>query len=311
MSEKTAPLVTIGIPTYNRASANLADTINRALNQTYQNIEVIVSDNCSSDNTPELLASFNDPRLHYHRQETNIGANNNFNFLVQKATGKYFLLYHDDDAIDPDFIETCMKHLDHNQETGIIHTGVRIIDANDAVLAEYPVKCHCHSFEDFVMGWFEGKFALFLCSTLFNTEALQGIKGFHSPHNLYQDIVAEMQLAASLGSTQVPEVKASFRRHDANFGGNSRLDDWIDDSLFILKLIEELATSPPEGFMWRGQKFQCRLNYNRANNASGVITRLRNYYKVAKAFNFAFSPAKYAWQLDIKPRLLGRKKLAH
>ena len=57
------PLVTIGIPTYNRANANLLAVINAALNQTYENLQVLVGDNASSDHTPELVTSINDPRL--------------------------------------------------------------------------------------------------------------------------------------------------------------------------------------------------------------------------------------------------------
>ena len=50
---KSFPLVTIGIPTYNRANSTLSLTINSACNQDYPNLEIIVSDNCSFDNTKE------------------------------------------------------------------------------------------------------------------------------------------------------------------------------------------------------------------------------------------------------------------
>ena len=94
-SSKYNPLVSIGIPTFNRADGNLRKVIERALGQTYQNVEVIVSDNCSSDRTPELVQSIEDHRLRYIRQEVNIGANNNFNFCLNQAKGEYFLLFHE------------------------------------------------------------------------------------------------------------------------------------------------------------------------------------------------------------------------
>ena len=93
-------LVTVGIPTFNRASGYLRGAIESALAQSYSNIEVIVSDNGSTDHTPDIVRSFNDPRLIYFRQESNIGQLNNTNFIVQKARGDYLLIYHDDDIID-------------------------------------------------------------------------------------------------------------------------------------------------------------------------------------------------------------------
>ena len=60
------PLVTIAIPTYNRADAYLGEAIQSAINQTYPNLEIIISDNCSSDYTGLLVESFKDPRIQYY-----------------------------------------------------------------------------------------------------------------------------------------------------------------------------------------------------------------------------------------------------
>ena len=157
MTANNNRLVSIGIPTYNRASGNLRKVIERALDQTYTNIEVIVSDNCSTDNTPELVQSFEDSRLRYFRQETNIGPNNNFNFCLNQARGEYFLLFHDDDMIDQGFIEVCMSSLKPDQTVGVIFTGVRIIDEHDNVLQEHENNGSGLSPVEFIMGWFENR----------------------------------------------------------------------------------------------------------------------------------------------------------
>jgi glycosyltransferase involved in cell wall biosynthesis len=99
------PLVSVGIPTYNRADGYLKEAIQSVLNQTYPNLEIIVSDNCSSDDTGTVVKAFNDSRIRYHRHDVNIGPNNNFNFCLDQAQGAYFLLLHDDDLIDPDFFQ--------------------------------------------------------------------------------------------------------------------------------------------------------------------------------------------------------------
>ena len=99
-------LVTIAIPTYNRANLYLRDVISAALDQTWENIEVLVGDNASTDNTDKVVSEFKDPRLRYIQHKNNIGANGNFNALLNAAKGKWFFLFHDDDMIDGDFIES-------------------------------------------------------------------------------------------------------------------------------------------------------------------------------------------------------------
>lgn len=96
MHSKAQPLSTIAIPTYNRANSYLREAIRIAMNQTYPNIESIISDNCSMDNTETVVKNFKDHRIRYFRQGKNIGGNNNFNFCPSQAKGKYFLLLMDD-----------------------------------------------------------------------------------------------------------------------------------------------------------------------------------------------------------------------
>ena len=118
-----APLVTIAIPTYNRAATYLPGVIEAALDQTWSNIEVLVGDNASTDDTPAVVARYSDPRLVHVRHPVNLGANGNFNRLLELARGEWFLLLHDDDLLDPDFVSKCMAALAGRSQTGVIRTG--------------------------------------------------------------------------------------------------------------------------------------------------------------------------------------------
>ena len=89
MNGDSSTLVTIGIPTYNRAGGYLRKVIERSLGQTYQNLEIIVADNCSTDETPELVQSIDDPRLRYFRHDTNIGAINNSRLSIFLRLPRY------------------------------------------------------------------------------------------------------------------------------------------------------------------------------------------------------------------------------
>jgi glycosyltransferase involved in cell wall biosynthesis len=104
------PLVSVGIPTFNRPSG-LRRTLEHICKQTYSNLEILVSDNASrSSETEGVVREFekHDKRIKYFRQSTNIGAIANFRFVLEKASGEYFMWAADDDEWDATFIETCL-----------------------------------------------------------------------------------------------------------------------------------------------------------------------------------------------------------
>ena len=102
------PLITIGIPTYNRALL-LKECVTGALAQSYQNIEVLVSDNASTDDTLAVLSSINDTRLRVITNPKNLGAVENFSKCIREATGDYLVLLSDDNFLDKDFLERCVQ----------------------------------------------------------------------------------------------------------------------------------------------------------------------------------------------------------
>jgi len=136
MHHRENPLVSIAIPTYNRADSYLKEALQSVLNQTYQNFELIVSDNCSSDDTELVVKNFRDNRIRYFKQTENIGQNNNCNFCLAQARGKYFMLLYDDDLIDPDFLEVCTNAIPADRDVGAVLTGVREINEKGKILGQ-------------------------------------------------------------------------------------------------------------------------------------------------------------------------------
>ncbi len=161
MTNKIPPLVSIAVPTYNRANSFLKESLASAINQTYQNIEVIVSDNCSTDNTELVVKSFNDSRIRYFRQKENIGAINNGNYCLDQAKGVYFTLLHDDNLIENDFIEICLKSVGYSEDIGVIRAGTRWIDEEGNVLREYPNMAKGLSTDAYFRAYFSGQTASF------------------------------------------------------------------------------------------------------------------------------------------------------
>lgn len=114
------PKVSIGIPVFNGAKT-LTKTIEAAINQDYKNIEIIISDNASTDETRSIAEKFLeiDSRIRYIRQEKNIGMTANFSKVFQSATGEFFMWAAHDDQHKPNFISSCLPYLLSNPESGL------------------------------------------------------------------------------------------------------------------------------------------------------------------------------------------------
>lgn len=134
MSLNTSPeeLVSIIIPTYNRPEY-LKKAIYSVLQQTYQNIEVIVSDDCSSENPQPLVDAFNDSRVRLRRNETNAGVGLNATYAFKEAKGKYVASLNDDDIWQKDFLEKLVPHLEANPEVVLAFCDFYVIDAEGKV----------------------------------------------------------------------------------------------------------------------------------------------------------------------------------
>lgn len=116
-NSKDGPLVTVGLTTRNRVHL-LARALDSLLNQTYRNIELIVSDNGSTDGTKEMAPAYaeRDSRIHYVRHDGAMSGLDNLAFTVKEARGKYFMWASDDDSWEPLFIEKLVEALEKNPE---------------------------------------------------------------------------------------------------------------------------------------------------------------------------------------------------
>jgi len=129
MNYAFAPSLTVGLAVYNGAEF-LEETIKSVLAQTYTDFELIISDNASTDMTETICRRYaeSDARVRYIRQNENIGASANFNFLFSEARGKYFKWAAADDLLAPEYLERCIGLLDTHPEYVLCHTQTVTID---------------------------------------------------------------------------------------------------------------------------------------------------------------------------------------
>ena len=125
------PLVSIIMPNYNH-SMYLEQSIQSALNQTYSNIEVIVNDNASSDNSIAVAKKYIDRGVIINKNPQNI-YNFNYDILDDSVNGKYFVLLCADDILKEDFVENAVGIMEKYPEIGFVHGERDYIDENGRI----------------------------------------------------------------------------------------------------------------------------------------------------------------------------------
>lgn len=133
-------LVSVIVPVYNR-SMYLKQAIQSALNQTYKNIEIIVSDDCSPESPQAIVESFDDPRIRFRRNPTNLGVADNIITTVKEARGKYIASLNDDDLWNENFLEKLVPQLENNQNLVLAFCDHYIIDDNSNIDEAATEEC--------------------------------------------------------------------------------------------------------------------------------------------------------------------------
>lgn len=128
------PLVSIGLPVYN-GERFLAAAIDSLLGQSYRNLELVISDNASTDGTPEICRRYAglDDRVRYSRLPENIGGVPNANRVFTLATGTYFMWAADDDVWLPTYVEGCVRVLESDPSVVLVCSEMAIIDEAGAI----------------------------------------------------------------------------------------------------------------------------------------------------------------------------------
>jgi len=121
------PAVTVCIPTFNRREL-LGRSLRSVLDQSWQDCEVIVSDNASTDDTEEYVRSIQDPRLRYERLPANIGLFGNLSRCLRLGNGRFRVMLPDDDAMLPGNLEAKVRFLDEHPSAGMVHSAFRYLD---------------------------------------------------------------------------------------------------------------------------------------------------------------------------------------
>ncbi len=181
---KNLPLVSIGLPTHN-GDKYIALMLQSLANQTYPNIELIISNNNSTDNTLKICNLFKKKfnNIQIFTQKSTLCAVDNFNFVLEKATGEYFIWASDDDVFMPGIIKTLVKNLTKSpSRVAGVSPAFVVIDAQNKIhplnsrikLSIFPTEVTAILFLKIPMKAYKANFIY----GLFRTSILKKIGGF-------------------------------------------------------------------------------------------------------------------------------------
>ncbi len=130
------PLVSICTPTYHRPHL-LERAIRSVLAQTYQNFEIVITDNSTNDESAKLVLQLNHPKIRYYRNGENIGTLNNIKKAASLAQGKYIVVLMDDDLLKPTALELMVAAFEAHPTVGVVMAPMALIDADDRRIHPY------------------------------------------------------------------------------------------------------------------------------------------------------------------------------
>ncbi len=200
------PLVTVITVTYN-SSAYVRDAVESVVAQTYKNIEYIIADDCSTDDSWNIICEYKDPRIKAYRNEVNLREYPNRNKAISEATGKYLIFIDGDDVLYPHAISTFVYYEKNYPDLGMYISR----EWDPKILVPLLISSlNIYKFEYLDNGILGGNFT----NVFFNTQIL---KSFSLPLNIKTgDTYIQLKIAQHYPALIIPGNLAWWRRRRGN-----------------------------------------------------------------------------------------------
>ncbi|MET8472529.1 glycosyltransferase family 2 protein [Streptomyces sp. NPDC006422] len=207
------PRLSIGLPVYN-GEEYLAESLDALLGQTYDDFELVITDNASTDRTQDICRDYagRDQRIRYIRLPRNIGAAPNHNYVFTQCRGELFKWASHDDLYARDLLRRCVQALDEHPEVVLAHADQAVIDEDGKVKVPYAYTLNTDSPrapERFRSMLFEPGGDDFY--GVIRADVLRKVKPHDSYHHADRTFVAEIGLHGPFH--QVPELLYFRRDH--------------------------------------------------------------------------------------------------
>lgn len=193
--------VSIVLPAYKRKF--LGPMIDSLLEQTFKDFDLIIVDDASPENLKEFIGTYDDSRIHFYKNEKNIGGKDlvaNWNHCIDYAKGELFLLASDDDIYAPTYLAEMVKLADEHPEVDVFHSRVAVIDENGKIIHVGEPVAEYESDIDFIYQRGIKRRTQLVPDFICRTEALRKIGGFiNYPKAWFSDEMTWYLLAKGKG----------------------------------------------------------------------------------------------------------------
>jgi glycosyltransferase involved in cell wall biosynthesis len=210
------PRVSVLIPTYNYACF-LAEAVESVLMQDFQDFELIIVDDCSADNTAEVVKPIcaRDARVHFSVNATNLGMVNNWNHCLKRARGEYVkFLFGDDKLSDPQALGKLITLLRNNPSAVLAASARTILDEKSSVTDIWrPLRDGCHNGRKIITACFTGDANLIGEPSAVLFRKKDGQRGFDSKFLQNVDIEMWFHLLENGDLAYTREPLCAFRQH--------------------------------------------------------------------------------------------------
>ncbi|MCL1469349.1 glycosyltransferase family 2 protein [Argonema antarcticum A004/B2] len=243
---KENPLVTVVIPTYNRANLIVRAT-DSVIKQTYNNLEIIVVDDASTDNTAEVIKAIKDPRIRYIVYEKNGGSDKARNTGIEAATGEYIAFLDSDDVWLPNKIELQVATIQNasDPEKAVIYTQVKNDKGYEVTIQPNRAKKDTESLADY-MFVYNG---FIQTSTIMLSRQLAMSVPFRSGISPHEDLDVFLRLEEAGGKYIFIQEPLSIWHNDMRSNRLTKMRDYRRSLNWIMQYESSLSPKAIKGFL--------------------------------------------------------------
>ena len=213
------PKFSIVCPSYNHEKY-VSAFINSVLKQTYQDFELIIVDDCSTDKNIKCIKSFDDSRIKLIQHEYNKGINSGLNTAFENLNGEFFVFIASDDMLKPNYLETMAQTFSQNEGINAIYCNLNVIDENNNLREDYPDGSlpfvENKSRIEFLNEAFLSYNPLYSPGLCIKKECIEKIFPFPSGNIMYQDYRMNVQLLLMGNIIVLPDKLVNYRIERVN-----------------------------------------------------------------------------------------------
>ena len=263
--------VTIAVPTYDRPDF-LRQAIQSVLRQTYQDFEVIVSDDGSNPETAEVVRCADDPRVQYRRTAGKLGVPKHFNECVRIAQGEFFALLPDDDLYAPEYLARMVEALESNPAVGFAECGFYAVDQDIRCIEEMLASKEGFSAnaED-AMIWQLQTLRCNPVALVYRRSAMLKVGLWREDEGYFDDWAFAVRVAYRHGFVFVAELLACVRRHDTNLSAEMQTPG-VDH---VVRIVDQQADVFGEAGAMTDRLIAMRTRLSRECSHRSLIAALR------------------------------------